>query len=119
MCPAKHVVLQHLQPVDVAFDGAVAPGHRHPGVDRRIVVTQALRKTPQGCPSMTTGSGTCQSAATSAPSTIVSPQVSQAADPGGTSISPIVMPASHDPGSVNNTQRPHCASRSPARTVSA
>jgi hypothetical protein len=47
MRAAKHVALQHLQPVDVAF-GAVAPGHRHPGLDRRIVVTQSWRKTPQG-----------------------------------------------------------------------
>ena len=32
VCPAKHLALQHLQTVDVAFDGAVAPGHVTPAL---------------------------------------------------------------------------------------
>jgi hypothetical protein len=30
VCPAKHVPRQHFQPVNVAFDGTVAPRQRHP-----------------------------------------------------------------------------------------
>jgi hypothetical protein len=48
MRPTKHLAFQHLQAIDLAFDGAVTPWDGHPGCDRRIVVTEALRKTPQG-----------------------------------------------------------------------
>ena len=48
MRTAKHLALQHLQTVDVAFDGAIAPGQRHPSFDGGIVVAQSLRKTLQG-----------------------------------------------------------------------
>src|SRR5882762_397621 len=43
-CAAKYLALEHLQTVDVSFDGAVAPGQRHPRFDGRIVVVQPLRK---------------------------------------------------------------------------
>jgi hypothetical protein len=41
-CPAKHLPLQHFQPRDVTFDGAVAPRKGDPGLDCRIVVTEPL-----------------------------------------------------------------------------
>src|SRR5262245_63631765 len=41
-CPAKHLPLQHVQPRDVAFDGAVTPRKGDPGLDCRIVVTEPL-----------------------------------------------------------------------------
>lgn len=43
-CPAKHLPLQHFQPHDVAFDGAVAPRKCDPGLDCRRVVTEPLRE---------------------------------------------------------------------------
>src|SRR5262245_48529154 len=73
-------------------------------------IQPGVRPTSTALP-ITTGSGNCQSVATTAPSTIVSPQVSQVTNPGGTSPSPTVMPVSHATGSTNNTQRPHCAPR--------
>jgi hypothetical protein len=43
-CPAKHLPLQHFQPRDVAFNGAVAPRKGDPSLDCRIVVTEPLRE---------------------------------------------------------------------------
>ena len=48
MRPTKHLAFQHLQAIDMAFDGAVTPWDSHPSFDRRIVVAEPLRKTPQG-----------------------------------------------------------------------
>src|SRR5215510_15221587 len=48
MRTAKHLALQHLQTVEVAFDGAIAPGQRHPSFDGGIAVAQSVRKTLQG-----------------------------------------------------------------------
>ena len=47
MRPAKHLALEHLETINVAFDGTVAPGHGHPRFDGRIVVAQPLRKALQ------------------------------------------------------------------------
>ena len=41
---AKHLALQHLEAVDVAFDRAVTPGQGDPGFDRVIVVAQPFGK---------------------------------------------------------------------------
>jgi len=48
VCPAKHLALQHFQPVDMALDGTVAPGQRHPRFDRLIVVPEPCGKAAQG-----------------------------------------------------------------------
>src|SRR5712691_9381695 len=46
--PAEHLALQHFQPVDMALDGTVAPGQRHPGFDGVIVLIQPRSKASQG-----------------------------------------------------------------------
>ena len=45
--PAKHVALQHLQPVDVPFHGAATPWQRDAGFDGRIVALEAFRQAPK------------------------------------------------------------------------
>ena len=45
---AKHLALQHLEAVDMAFDRAVTPGQGNPGFDGLIVIAQPLRKPLQG-----------------------------------------------------------------------
>ena len=57
---AKHLALEQFEAIDVAFDGAVTPGHGHPSFDSGIVVAQPLRKTLQGRPH--TGRGASQPA---------------------------------------------------------
>src|SRR4029434_5157442 len=57
VCPAKHLPLQHFEAIDVAFDGAVAPGQREPCFDGGIVVAQPLRKALQGRPRTGRGAG--------------------------------------------------------------
>jgi hypothetical protein len=46
--PAKHLPLQHFQPRDVAFDGAVALRRGAPGLDCRIVITEPWREALHG-----------------------------------------------------------------------
>src|SRR6266446_3563368 len=58
VCPAKHLALQHFQPVDMALDGTVAPGQRHPRFDRLIVVPEPCGKAAQGL--QRTGGGALQ-----------------------------------------------------------
>ena len=48
MRPAKHVTLEHFEAVDMAFNRAVTPGDSDPSFDGGIIVTQPMRKTPQG-----------------------------------------------------------------------
>jgi hypothetical protein len=48
VCPAKHLALQHFQPIDMPLDGARIPDQRHPGFDRRIVVAETFGKALQG-----------------------------------------------------------------------
>src|SRR5215510_11116835 len=57
VCTAKHLPLQHFEAIDVAFDGAVAPGQREPCFDGGIVVAQPLRKALQGRPRTGRGAG--------------------------------------------------------------
>jgi hypothetical protein len=42
--PAKHLALQHLEAVDVAFNRAGTPREGDPGFDGVIVVAESLRK---------------------------------------------------------------------------
>jgi hypothetical protein len=42
--PAKHLALQHFQPIDMPLHGARIPGQRHARFDRRIVVVETLGK---------------------------------------------------------------------------
>jgi hypothetical protein len=43
-----HRPLQHLQPGDLAFHGAVTPGQPEAGFDRLIIGAEPRRKAPQG-----------------------------------------------------------------------
>ena len=42
-CPAIHLAFQHLQPIDVPFHQAVAPGQGDTGFDGRIVALETFR----------------------------------------------------------------------------
>jgi hypothetical protein len=46
--PAIHLALEQLQPVDVAFDGALTPGQGHPGFHGGIIRPPSLGKAPEG-----------------------------------------------------------------------
>jgi hypothetical protein len=35
--PAKHLALEHLQAIDLPFDGALTPGQRDPGLHGGII----------------------------------------------------------------------------------
>src|SRR5712692_6715288 len=43
--PSIALALEHLQAVDMALDGTIAPGQREPCFDRREILLQALGKT--------------------------------------------------------------------------
>ena len=45
---AKHLALQHLQAVDLPFGRSLAPGQRHPGLDRGIVPSSSFSKALEG-----------------------------------------------------------------------
>jgi hypothetical protein len=45
---ATHLALEHLQAIDVPFDGALTPGQRHPSLDAGIVLTQSFGKALEG-----------------------------------------------------------------------
>jgi hypothetical protein len=40
----KHLVLQHFEVIDIAFDRPIGPGQRHARFDRRIVVAEPVSK---------------------------------------------------------------------------
>ncbi len=46
--PAEHLALEQLQAVDLPFNGALAPGQRHPGPDSGIILPQSFGKAPEG-----------------------------------------------------------------------
>jgi hypothetical protein len=46
--PAEHLALQHLQAVDVPFDGALTPRQRHCCLDSSVILTQAFGQAPEG-----------------------------------------------------------------------
>lgn len=46
--PAKHLALQHLEAVDVAFDWAITPAQGDSGFDGVIVIAQSFGKPLQG-----------------------------------------------------------------------
>jgi hypothetical protein len=46
--PAEHLALQHLQAVDVPFNGALTPRQRHRCRDSSVILTQASGKAPEG-----------------------------------------------------------------------
>jgi hypothetical protein len=54
----KHLALEHLQAVDVAFDWAIAPRQPETGFDGLVVRAEPHSKALQGC--YTTGDGSCQ-----------------------------------------------------------
>jgi hypothetical protein len=45
---AKHLAFQHLQPIDVPFDRALAPGQRDRRLDSRDVRPEPSGETPEG-----------------------------------------------------------------------
>jgi hypothetical protein len=47
-CPAKHLALQHLQTIDLAFDRSLTPRQCHRCLDGGHVRPEPLRKAPQG-----------------------------------------------------------------------
>ena len=48
-CPAIHVPFQHLQPINLPFDGALTPGQGDGSLDGAAVRTKPSGKTPEGC----------------------------------------------------------------------
>jgi hypothetical protein len=46
--PAKHLALEQLQAVDLAFDRALTPRQRHPGLHGGVIRTQSFGKAPEG-----------------------------------------------------------------------
>lgn len=57
VCTAKPLPLQHCEALEVACDGAVAPGQREPCFDGGLVVAQPLRQALQGHPCTGRGAG--------------------------------------------------------------
>src|SRR5262245_20826677 len=47
--PAIHVPFQHLQPINLPFDGALTPGQGDGGLDGAVVRTKSSGQTPEGC----------------------------------------------------------------------
>jgi hypothetical protein len=47
-CSAIHVPLQHLQPIDLAFDGSLTPGQSHGGMDGGHVRPEPCGEAPEG-----------------------------------------------------------------------
>jgi hypothetical protein len=47
-CPAIHLALEHLQVVDLAFEGALTPGQGHGGVDGGHVRPEPFGEAPEG-----------------------------------------------------------------------
>jgi hypothetical protein len=45
---AKHLALEHLEAVDLPFNGALALGQRHAGFHGGIILAQSFGKAPEG-----------------------------------------------------------------------
>jgi hypothetical protein len=48
MCTAKHLALQHLQTIDLAFNRSLAPRQRHRRLDGGYVCVEPFGKAPEG-----------------------------------------------------------------------
>src|SRR5918997_4647621 len=45
---AEHLALEHLQTINLPFDGALTPGQGDGGLNGAVVRTQSFRKAPEG-----------------------------------------------------------------------